>query len=211
MSCLINRVGRIEEQPDEQLFMMDTSGDHVVHRRMAAKKKLRIDEILEERSAIPAVRGKHSNYSKSQPKKAPMEKAVAAKILAKKQQQKPKAHIVKAAVPAVHAAMGNIWDDELSKKETVIPIAMPATVDVAYLESILEKPVKKPETMVKPKIAEVVPAVQVAHPGASYNPVGFLFFIQDFKIHYNTYLIEKSWSLTTRMHSRKPSVKNCTA
>ncbi|RMZ88874.1 hypothetical protein DV736_g3893, partial [Chaetothyriales sp. CBS 134916] len=60
----IRSTGRaIAEQSDDQLFAADTAGDEEIKRRHKLTKPLRLDQILAERSAVPAVDGRKRKSS----------------------------------------------------------------------------------------------------------------------------------------------------
>lgn len=144
-------------------------GDRETKRKLASKKKLRIDEILEERSAIPAVRARVVAAAASAAATTAASKKRKAPTGAK--QAMKKAKTAERVVREVPVKPLDIWDDsDALKTVSVVPAGIdPVTAE--YLEPLFVKPVKKPETMVKPKIASALPAIAVAHPGASYNPV----------------------------------------
>lgn len=124
---------------------------------MAREKQLKVDEILAQRSAVPAI---------LQPSRSLQ---TASKAIKRKVEQLAKRHLEGATTPKPKktkrtTATYDLWGDqehEYKKEED----------DNDYLEPAKEHKVKAPETLAqKPTASLHQPAVQVPHPGASYNP-----------------------------------------
>ncbi|KAI8342960.1 ribosome biogenesis protein Nop53/GLTSCR2 [Chlamydoabsidia padenii] len=148
--------GTIDDLPEEEHFTVDVSGDAQVKKKMKEERPLRVDQILAERSAVPALTGRHVHKLSTpvfgEPSKH-QEKKVA--LLAKRKlKATPKPKKNKKAKKSY-----DMWNDE---EETT-------TTDNEYLAPT--KPSKAPVTMARiPKVMLHKPAVEVPHGGASYNP-----------------------------------------
>ncbi|ORY01561.1 tumor suppressor protein Gltscr2 [Basidiobolus meristosporus CBS 931.73] len=147
--------GKIQERPDEQLFTLDIDGDAQVKKKLK-HRKLRVDEILEQRSSVPAV-GSKTTSLKEQAKLSGLTKAQLVSLHKRKLEGDSKRPKKK---PAKRAAY-DIWETE-----DIDPID--AKDEKGFLQS--QKVVKKkaPDTYTMKPAG--IPAVKIAHPGASYNP-----------------------------------------
>ncbi|KAI9471430.1 ribosome biogenesis protein Nop53/GLTSCR2 [Zychaea mexicana] len=145
----------------DDLFTIDTTGDLQVKRQLARDKPLRVDEILAERSAVPAViaRVKAANVERKE-SKHDLQKV---NQIAKRKREG-------GATPAptkkkqTKQATYDMWGDGAEEEEEDDSTG-------GYLDAVKERKVKAPSTL-KSKPAALVhkPSVEVPHAGASYNP-----------------------------------------
>ncbi|KAI9309146.1 ribosome biogenesis protein Nop53/GLTSCR2 [Cunninghamella echinulata] len=152
--------GTMDELPDEEYFTIDVTGDTHVKKQLKAKRQLRVDQILNEKSAVPALKGRHiqqisepvyGTESKHQRQKI---NKLAKRKLKESPQPSPKKAKNKQAYD-VWAVEGNSNEAEQND----------------YLTPAKQIKVKAPSTMKKiPKAAKHHPAVAIPHAGASYNP-----------------------------------------
>ncbi|KAI7885507.1 tumor suppressor protein Gltscr2 [Lichtheimia hyalospora FSU 10163] len=144
----------------DELFTIDTTGDTTVRRQLAKDRPLRVDEILNERSAVAGVT--------TRVRKPAQEKVVSKytkqhvdKIAKRKTQQDPSPLPKKKSKRSTTASY-DMWGDE--------PAKAPADEN-PYLDVVKERKVNAPATLKrKPTAAVHQPAVVVPHAGASYNP-----------------------------------------
>ncbi|KAG0175398.1 hypothetical protein DFQ28_000926 [Apophysomyces sp. BC1034] len=144
--------GKTGPLKDDQLFAIDTVGDVKVRRQLAREKPLKIDQILAERSAVPATRSKVTADRSAADKQAEL----------KKIERLAKRKLTNAPTPAAK-----------KKKEQAYDMWAEETVEEVndYLEPIKVRKVKAPSTLAKkPEAALHQPAVVVPAAGASYNP-----------------------------------------
>ncbi|KAI8069883.1 ribosome biogenesis protein Nop53/GLTSCR2 [Gongronella butleri] len=153
--------GTVEDLPDEEHFVLDTTADEKVARQVRAQRTLKVDEILAERSAVPAVgrfvqekkvvtQGEESKAQKQQINKLAKRKARGLPV-------KPKKKAKTTAKPSY-----DLWDEpKADEADEVEEEAVPGQA----------RKVKAPSTMgMIPKAAKHHAAVAVPHAGASYNP-----------------------------------------
>ncbi|ORZ02931.1 ribosome biogenesis protein Nop53/GLTSCR2 [Syncephalastrum racemosum] len=142
---------------DDALFTIDTAGDAEVAKKMKGKKKLKVDEILGERSAVPAVGVKALNdrkqdgsrYTKQQVDRLVKRKREGAEILPPPKKKGGK-------------QVYDMWVEEES--------AEPQDTN-GFLESVQVRKARAPTTFTKKPAAAIhQPSVALPHPGASYNP-----------------------------------------
>ncbi|KAL1925528.1 uncharacterized protein VTP21DRAFT_411 [Calcarisporiella thermophila] len=152
-------VGKITEKDNSQLFMIDVAGDEKIKSKLAKEKPLRIDEILAQRSAVPAVTARVVPKQKKNKKKS-----------ASTEKKDAPAKSISNETNTTNAAQKNenekrpriydIWGENgKDSNEDTLPVSK-------------KQKVKAPATLVKMKniAAEHIPAVRPALPGASYNP-----------------------------------------
>ncbi|KAI7898649.1 ribosome biogenesis protein Nop53/GLTSCR2 [Cokeromyces recurvatus] len=150
-------IGHTEELKDEELFTIDVAGDHHVKRKLAKDKPLRVDEILAQRSAVPAIKSKNAFqkpemtddvFSKHESKLLKRKIENNAPLVPKKKNKK-----------TLNVKSYDLWDDEPKREEAAndfLPI---------------EEKIKAPKTMLKkPSALEHVPAIHTPEGGQSYNP-----------------------------------------
>ncbi|CAO3639073.1 unnamed protein product [Cunninghamella blakesleeana] len=151
--------GTTDELPEEEYFTIDVTGDTHVKKQMKAKKQLRVDQILSERSAVPALEGRHIQTisepvygieSKHQKQKI---NKLAKRKLKNTSQPPPK--------KLKQQKSYDVWGEEDSTKDD----------QSDYLTPAKKVKVKTPSTITKlPKVTAHQPAVSIPHAGASYNP-----------------------------------------
>lgn len=161
----------------DALFTIDTSGDAEVAKQMKGKKKLKVDEILGERSAVPAVGVKAlhdrkqdgSRYTKQQVDRLVKRKREGGDLL-----PPPKKKVGKQVY--------DMWGEEGKPvcpcpflqgqcySHTDTESAEPQDTN-DFLESVQVRKARAPVTFTKkPAAALHQPSVALPHPGASYNP-----------------------------------------
>ncbi|KAI9469666.1 MAG: ribosome biogenesis protein Nop53/GLTSCR2 [Benjaminiella poitrasii] len=151
-------IGHTGELKDEEIFTIDVTGDHGVKRKLAKDKPLRVDEILEQRSAVPAIK------SKNPFKKPEMTDDVfsrhESKLLKRKIENNAPLAPKKKNKKASAAKSYDLWDDEPKEAEQSSNDFLPK-----------EEKIKAPKTMIqKPGALVHVPAVSTPEGGQSYNP-----------------------------------------
>ncbi|KAF7728313.1 hypothetical protein EC973_006254 [Apophysomyces ossiformis] len=144
--------GKAGPLKDTQLFAIDTVGDVKVRRQLAKDKPLKIDQILAERSAVPATRNKVNAGRSINDKQAEL----------KKIEKMAKRKLTNAPVPGAKKKKDQVydmWAEESEEKSN------------DFLDHIKPRKVKAPVTLArKPEAAVHQPAVVVPAAGASYNP-----------------------------------------
>ncbi|KAJ3300262.1 Glioma tumor suppressor candidate region protein 2 [Borealophlyctis nickersoniae] len=172
--------GKLHAQPDDAIFFTDKSGDADA-RKAIRNRKLRIDQILTPQSAFEGVRSRLVPPSaKTLPpaftggKPRAVSKSVLAQVerLAKRKRDAgllpgssrvEKKRRVEERKKELEARKGgfDLWDVKDNSEAD-------ASVTTEYIEPFKAKPVKKPKLPEeKPK---AIPAVELTHAGASYNP-----------------------------------------
>ncbi|KAL0091804.1 ribosome biogenesis protein Nop53/GLTSCR2 [Phycomyces blakesleeanus] len=152
--------GKTTPLEDHQLFTIDTVGDSKVKRQLAKDKPLKVDEILAERSAVPAVNGRALRSSakpasKGKPSKYTLEKVE--KIAKRKAEES--AAPVKKKNKSSQTNTYDLWADA------------PVEEKNPYLEDVRTHKAKAPATMEHtPKALVNHVNVVVPDAGASYNP-----------------------------------------
>lgn len=160
---------------------MDTKGDGKVIKELRKNRPLKMDEILSERSKIPAVSGRkkasttvasEAPGAKATAKISKSEKAKLLDMIKRKTSKSLFAPVDKSIegsglTDAVKAAgKFDIWgaaDDEEKIEESIV------AEDDFVSEIVTQVPAKAPKSF-KLKQKVVIPAVKESHPGASYNP-----------------------------------------
>ncbi|KAI9334322.1 ribosome biogenesis protein Nop53/GLTSCR2 [Pilaira anomala] len=155
-------IGHNKDLKDEELFTIDVAGDNKVKRKLAKDRPLRIDEILDQRSAVPAVKSKNAF------KKPEMTQLIDSKhefksvdkILKKRKSDllpiKTQKKKVKVAVKSY-----DLWDDEPT------PLAPKPNTDFLPIKSKLRVPKTVTE---KPTGLIHLAAIETPEGGHSYNP-----------------------------------------
>ncbi|KAG9296563.1 hypothetical protein G9A89_015155 [Geosiphon pyriformis] len=151
--------GRICDQTNEQLFVVDIVGDLKVKEKVKKQLHLRIDDILADRSKVPAVSSKPSKlktlqkHINSRAEKQRLEQMVRRKHHMRLTKDLGLSEAVK------QAGNFDVWDR--SEEE-------PSEVD-EFSHHAKRPKIKPPPTMkMKPALKAI--AVHKPHPGASYNP-----------------------------------------
>ncbi|CAI2181051.1 15270_t:CDS:2 [Funneliformis geosporum] len=140
--------GRICDLPDEKIFTIDTTGDSNIKKKISKRfAKLKIEQILEDRSKVPAIISKTKKQNKNdEHPKIRLEKMT--KQINQVQDSTPTEAVLR-------TVEYDVWDDE--------------NEDDNYLHPAKKRKVKPPPTInIKPP--DTIPVVHVPHPGASYNP-----------------------------------------
>ncbi|KAF9978073.1 hypothetical protein BGZ73_003813 [Actinomortierella ambigua] len=171
--------GKVHQRPNELLFTMDTKGDSKTIHTLRKDRPLKMDEILAERSKVPALAGRKKaastaaaiNPIKSTAKISKAERERLLSMIRRKTSNSlfattPKNLGRRGMTDAVKAAgTYDVWGEE---KEEEAQGSDDEAKDFVK-EVITKAPVKAPTTLkLKPKA--VIPAVKESHPGASYNP-----------------------------------------
>ncbi|KAK3828556.1 MAG: ribosome biogenesis protein Nop53/GLTSCR2 [Benniella sp.] len=182
--------GKVHQQPNESLFVFDTQGDGKVQKELRKDRPLKMDEILAQRSKVPAVSGRRTSASTiSHPtikKNAKISKAEKAKLLDLIKRKTSNSLFAPVTKPlgrsgmtdAVRAAgKFDIWADDneeeeeedMDRSEDHQQDDSKMEVDDFIVDIVTKAPVKAPKSF-KQKQKVAIPAVKEAHPGASYNP-----------------------------------------
>ncbi|KAI1314750.1 hypothetical protein EDD11_001765 [Mortierella claussenii] len=178
--------GKVHQQSNDALFTMDTKGDGKVVKELRKHRPLKMDEILAERSKIPAVSGRKKVDSTAAPisaskKNAKISKAEKARLLdmiKRKASNSLFAPVNKTQgrsgmTDAVKAAgRFDVWGtaDVDNKDEAEEAAATQDMEEDDFVSEIVTKVAVKAPRSFKQKQKVVVPAIKEAHPGASYNP-----------------------------------------
>ncbi|KAF9997350.1 hypothetical protein BGZ65_007078 [Modicella reniformis] len=189
--------GKVHQQPNEALFMLDTKGDGKIIKELRKDRPLKMDEILSQRSKIPAVSGRKTvsstTSSSSSKKNTKISKAEKAKLLDLIRRKTSNSLFAPVAKPLGRSGMTDavrmagkydVWaddhdnnndhdDDGQQDKKTTEQQNGDKTskmeVDDFVSDIVTKVPFQAPKSFkLKRKVA--VPAVKEAHPGASYNP-----------------------------------------
>ncbi|KAG0215318.1 hypothetical protein BGX33_001273 [Mortierella sp. NVP41] len=182
--------GKVHQKANDALFMMDTQGDGKTQKELRKNRPLKMDEILAERSKIPAVSGRIKAVSTSTPinkanskANAKISKAEKARLLDMIKRRTSASLFAPVTKPlgrsgttdAVKAAgRFDVWGSEEKGQEQEQEQDDEDNSDVDmvgdFVEEIVTKvPVKAPRSF-KQKQKVSLPAVKAAHAGASYNP-----------------------------------------
>ncbi|KAJ5413991.1 hypothetical protein N7509_000618 [Penicillium cosmopolitanum] len=165
--------GLVSEKPSDELFTIDTAGTEHVRNAIAKKHKpLKADEIIAQRSAIPAIDSrKRGNANVTDGVIEPKTKKHRKDWVTKKDMLRLK----QSARDADFSKKGNSqlydpWAEDADADDSV------AVEDPQF--NFLPKPKAKvaPETLKHAPISlaangKVIPAVRMPHAGTSYNPV----------------------------------------
>ncbi|KAJ1724200.1 hypothetical protein LPJ53_001538 [Coemansia erecta] len=139
----------VEERKNADLFTVDIAGDEQTKRRLRQKKKLRVDEILDRRSKVPAavVGTKLGDERKRKISESKLKRELK-KIAGFNGKQRTAPDALKAGSSASSMDIWGAPDNSTSGKN------------------------KKKGIVSRQKLAHLamLPAVEVAHPGASYRP-----------------------------------------
>ncbi|KAF9406074.1 hypothetical protein BGZ94_003253 [Podila epigama] len=176
--------GKVHQSSNDALFTLDTKGDGKVIKELRKNRPLKMDEILAERSKIPAVSGRTRAVSVTAPLEsagqkpnAKISKAEKARLLAMIRKKTSSSLFADTKKPLGRSGMTDavkaagtfdVWgaatdsndhEDESKEEDGEDFVA----------EIVTKVSVKAPKSFKqKPKVA--IPAVKESHPGASYNP-----------------------------------------
>ncbi|KAF9157374.1 hypothetical protein BGX21_006631 [Mortierella sp. AD011] len=174
--------GKVHQQSNDALFTMDTKGDGKTRKELLKDRTLKMDEILAERSKIPAVGGRKKPSSTTAPlaastkKDAKISKAEKARLLALIKRKTSNSLFAPVTKPLGRSGMTDavkaagrfdVWGAEAQEQEDAEEQTEDSNDFVAGI--VTKVPVKAPRSF-KQKQKVSVPAVKEAHPGASYNP-----------------------------------------
>ncbi|XP_048355079.1 ribosome biogenesis protein NOP53 [Sphaerodactylus townsendi] len=169
--------GPVAEKPDESLFFVDTGSEEKDQQQTRAKgKPLKIDLILQIDSKVPVPKDilahQVPNGKKMKRKQQLWQKLAEKGLVPRKErllrERLQKAPAAKAASVEAGSTTGtsrafyDIWSDSNPLDQAL------AGKDTWFLEQTKKQPVKRPGRLLK--APSQVPAVEVAAPGASYNP-----------------------------------------
>ncbi|GJJ73940.1 nucleolar protein 53 [Entomortierella parvispora] len=173
--------GKVHLQSNDTLFTMDTKGDGKVIKELRKNRPLKMDEILSERSKIPAVSGRKKASTtvasdapgaKATAKISKSEKARLLDMIKRKTSKSLFAPVDKSIegsglTDAVKAAgKFDIWGAADNEEKIEEPNV---AEDDFVSEIVTQVPARAPRSFkLKQKVA--LPAVKESHPGASYNP-----------------------------------------
>ncbi|CAO3638124.1 unnamed protein product [Mucor hiemalis] len=160
-------VGHNKELKDDELFTIDVAGDVSVKRKLAKDRPLRIHEILDQRSAVPAVKSKNAfkkpemtdriesrHETKSVEKMLKRKADLPVKAVNKKSKKDSSAGKKKSY---------DLWDDApAAEKETAEPVSdfLPVKAKLRVPKTVTEKPIALAH----------IPAISTPEGGHSYNP-----------------------------------------
>lgn len=165
--------------------MMDTAGDGKVQKELRKNRPLKMDEILAERSKIPAVSGRHKAVTTSAPinaatathkANAKISKAEKARLLDMIKRRTSTSLFAPVNKPlgrsgttdATKAAgRFDVWGSDGEQKQEQ---EQEQDSDDDFVGEIVTKVSVKAPRSFKQKQKVSLPAVKEAHPGASYNP-----------------------------------------
>ncbi|KAF9149604.1 hypothetical protein BG015_008595 [Linnemannia schmuckeri] len=183
--------GKVHQKANDALFMMDTAGDGKVQKELRKNRPLKMDEILAERSKIPAVSGRHKAVTTSAPinaatathkPNAKISKAEKARLLDMIKRRTSTSLFAPVNKPlgrsgttdATKAAgRFDVWgSDGEQKQEQEKEQDSDSDEDMIgdFVGEIVTKVAVKAPRSFKQKQKVSLPAVKEAHPGASYNP-----------------------------------------
>ncbi|KAJ2509456.1 hypothetical protein GGI11_005867 [Coemansia sp. RSA 2049] len=153
--------GTIEERQDADLFVVDAAGDAQERARQKRKKKLRLDEVLGKRSGVkvPVIGSKMSEDRRRRKEEHALRQRLKKVAGLAETASTSKAQGIKAKAPA---ADYDIW-------------GMPGPTTPAESAQALaggKQSTKRRGNVTREKLKHLsmLPAVDVAHPGASYMP-----------------------------------------
>ncbi|KAK3811425.1 MAG: ribosome biogenesis protein Nop53/GLTSCR2 [Linnemannia gamsii] len=172
--------GKVHQKTDDALFMMDTQGDGKTQKELRKNRPLKMDEILSERSKIPAVSGRYKVVTTSTPlnlnskANAKISKTEKAKLLDMIKRRTSTSLFAPVNKPLGRSGMTDavkaagrfdVWGSEEQEQEQEKDDS-----DDDFVGEIVTKVAVKAPRSFKQKQKVSLPAVKEAHPGASYNP-----------------------------------------
>ncbi|KAF9194763.1 hypothetical protein BGZ50_005803 [Haplosporangium sp. Z 11] len=180
--------GKVHQSTNDSLFTLDTKGDGKVKKDLLKNRPLKMDEILSERSKIPAVSSRKKAASTSTPIRtstttkanSKMSKAEKAKLLDMIKRRTSKSLFAPVNKPLGQSGMTDAvkaagkWDvwstsDNVQESQEEQQGQETNSVGDFVTEIVTKVPAKAPKSF-KQKQKVALPAVKTAHPGASYNP-----------------------------------------
>ncbi|CAG8513798.1 12767_t:CDS:10 [Ambispora leptoticha] len=148
--------GRLRDQFNEHLFVVDTVGDLNVKQKI--KKVLRIDEILSSRSKIPAVASRTSNLRKTEKRQASRAENARLEQMVRRKRHLRMTNDLGSSEAVKRAGTYDVWEEQEDSQDAH-----------DFINPAKRRKTKAPETLQKKPATKVVP-VHIPHPGASYNP-----------------------------------------
>ncbi|KAF9201629.1 hypothetical protein BGZ59_002592 [Podila verticillata] len=171
--------GKVHESSNDALFTLDTKGDGKVIKELRKNRPLKMDEILAERSKIPAVSGRTRSATAVAPldtaghkANAKISKTEKARLLAMIRKKTSASLFADTKTPLGRSGMTDAvkaagkfdaWGDEEEVED------MEQDGDDFVSEIVTKVAVKAPKSY-KQKQKVAIPAVKESHPGSSYNP-----------------------------------------
>ncbi|KAJ5779194.1 hypothetical protein N7457_006914 [Penicillium paradoxum] len=164
--------GLISEKPSEELFVLDSTGNESVRKSMSKKQKLlKSDEILAQRSMIPALDGrKRGNANVTDGVIEPKTKKPKSDWVSRKEYLRLK-QVARDAKPLGKKTENEFYDPWADEAEPSL------TYDDPRFDFLQKpKPKVEPVTLKHAPISlaangKPVPSVKMPHAGTSYNPV----------------------------------------
>ncbi|KAJ2454011.1 hypothetical protein EV183_001851 [Coemansia sp. RSA 2336] len=140
--------GIIEKRQDSDLFVMDTAGDEKTKARVRQTKGLRLDEILNRRSSVPV--------------------PVLGRKLGEERKKRRELYELKKRLNKT----AGFDKGQRTASETIQQSKQPQTLDIWGAADTAESTKKVKAVVSRKKLPHIaaLPAVEVAHPGASYRP-----------------------------------------
>lgn len=173
----------MHQSSNDALFTLDTKGDGKVIKELRKNRPLKMDEILAERSKIPAVSGRTRTASVAVPldttglkANAKISKSEKARLLAMIRKKTSASLFADTKKPLGRSGMTDAvkaagkfdaWGAGQEEEEEAED--MEQDEDDFVSEIVTKVPVKAPRSF-KQKQKVVIPAVKESHPGSSYNP-----------------------------------------
>ncbi|KAG0270765.1 hypothetical protein BGZ95_001551 [Linnemannia exigua] len=183
--------GKVHQKTNDALFMMDTQGDGKTQKELRKNRPLKMDEILAERSKIPAVSGRHKAVTTSTPlnanskANAKISKAEKARLLDMIKRRTSASLFAPVNKPLGRSGMTDavkaagrfdVWgseeqqEQEQESKDDSDNDSSDVDMIGDFVGEIVTKVAVKAPRSFKQKQKVSLPAVKEAHPGASYNP-----------------------------------------
>ncbi|KAL9548846.1 hypothetical protein MBANPS3_005484 [Mucor bainieri] len=152
-------IGKADDLKDEDLFTIDVAGDTGVKRKLAKDKPLRVDEILDQRSAVPAVKSKKSPFKKPEMTDKIVSKHELKTLKRKIDNNAPVAPKKKTKKIVNPGKSYDLWD-EAPVEEAPVNDFLPVKAKLKVPKTVTEKPAA----------LEHIPAIATPEGGHSYNP-----------------------------------------
>ncbi|KAG2237690.1 ribosome biogenesis protein Nop53/GLTSCR2 [Thamnidium elegans] len=154
-------VGHNKELKNEELFTIDVAGDSGVKRKLAKDRPLRIDQILDQRSAVPAVKSKNAfkKPETTQVIESKHEFKSVDKIL-KRKSDAPIKPVSKKKVKVSTDKSYDLWDEPAAAEQQPNTDFLPVKAKLRVPKTVTEKPAGLIH----------LAAVDTPEGGHSYNP-----------------------------------------
>ena len=164
---IVKTGGVIAEKSAQQLFSLDTTGDLDVEKSLANKKRLRADEIIAQRSAVPGLDGRKRKPDEAATAPTASKRYKSGDYVSHKELQRLKS-IREGALAFIPTQNTTAAHDPWA--------VVPSTRDprLTYLDEA--KPIREPDTVKHIPVSlaasnKPLPAVRVPGGGKSYNPL----------------------------------------